>query len=454
MGFFSIFFKKFKCSGPRNTRIPAHKNHIPAPSNAKKYFRAIVLLLDDEQVSIDIPSKALGVYLQNKLNSWLEIDPAEASYFGLAYLDHQGIKNWLDPSKKVKKQIGKTGTIILNFRVRFYPSEPSNLKCDYTRYQVFLQVKQDLQSSLRLGNSTLTVCAELAALSLQSEFGDFINNEETCKNIQELRFIPEERYDNDPEVQDMNFDYAIFEYYRDNCKGRTPERAEKEYLSKAKWLDMYGVDLYEVTSNKDKKNYHFGITPEGICVYDSNMEKIGRFVWQNIKRLDFNRKKFYIDCAETLNSNDPLNPKEIIHKFIFFRESPRHTKTMWKSAISHHQFYRLDHAAKKAKEEKLIRTASGFIYHGKTQAQIHNIGGGGCSFGTVARMSSKNSTFTRRPSKRFSAKNRTFNVGKGTTRNEYLESINLIQKPLNVSYFWDFYYFADHLVDYSNRIYI
>lgn len=117
--------------------------HIPAPAGVKKHFKAVIVLLDGAEVSIDVPKTANGDYLFNKIIDYhREIPYSEAGYFGLQFMDQFSVPHWLDHTKKVKKQLKIGPPFTLHFRLKFYPSEPNLLKDDYTRYQVFLQVKQ------------------------------------------------------------------------------------------------------------------------------------------------------------------------------------------------------------------------------------------------------------------------------------------------------------------------
>ena len=98
----------------------------------------------------------------------MQLDLVEEDYFGLQFMDKNQVPHWLDKTKKIKKQIQgmlfrtsivrvfgldhhrrffskqKIGPPTFHFRVKFYTSEPINLGEELTRYQFFLQLKQDI----------------------------------------------------------------------------------------------------------------------------------------------------------------------------------------------------------------------------------------------------------------------------------------------------------------------
>ena len=52
------------------------------------------------------------------------------------------LTRWLDPNKPVRKQMRVKGVSMVNlqFRVKFYVTDPSRLQEEYTRYHLYLQV--------------------------------------------------------------------------------------------------------------------------------------------------------------------------------------------------------------------------------------------------------------------------------------------------------------------------
>ena len=431
---FALLRRTFRRKKPFNYKssFPESIDHIRAPPKTKKSFRAIIQLLDDRTITIDIPKKALGLYVETKINQFIDIFDAENSYFGLQFTDHNNIRHWLDSSKQVRKQVDVGPPYTLHFRVRFYPSDPMELKDEYTIYQVFLQVKQDMLSKARLGNAPLSVASEMSALSLQSELGDYIKTEHTPYLISQFHFLPEDR-------QTEEFELEVLDNFK-KLSGQKPSQVERKFLNQARWLEFYGCDLHEVISKKKLENcYKFGLQPHGILLYEipnsanssnsksfetskiihdtENMEKVGLFPWKDIKRLDFKRKNIYLDMiAPKKNLNDP----EKIYNFVFHTHSPKHTKHLWKSAISTHQFYKLSHVSNQQQDQnnKFIRTKSTFSYKGKTENQIKST-----NSSNFRRGDSRRSEFTRRSSKRYKGR-ASFHAGAGVSRKEYLHNLN------------------------------
>lgn len=101
------------------------------------------------------------------------LDLIEKDYFGLQFTDPNNVKHWLDPTKTIKKQVKIGPPYTLHLKVKFYSSEPNTLREELTRYQFFLQLKQDIVTG-RLEVPEPTIY-ELCALSLQCKLTNNLN---------------------------------------------------------------------------------------------------------------------------------------------------------------------------------------------------------------------------------------------------------------------------------------
>ena len=76
------------------------------------------------------------------------LDLVEKEFFGLQFMDTNNVPHWIDPTKKVRKQVQVGPPFTLHFRVKFYAAEPQKLKEELTRYHFFLQIKAGMSGLL------------------------------------------------------------------------------------------------------------------------------------------------------------------------------------------------------------------------------------------------------------------------------------------------------------------
>ncbi|XP_053142902.1 band 4.1-like protein 2 isoform X6 [Hemicordylus capensis] len=303
-----------------------------------------VVLLDGTEYSCDVEKKAKGQVLFDKVCDHLNI--LEKDYFGLLYQDNSDQKNWLDPSKEIKRQI-RNLSWLFTFNVKFYPPDPSQLTEDITRYFLCLQLRQDIASG-RLPCSFVTH-ALLGSFTLQAELGDYDPEEHNSDYIGEFQFAPNQTKEMEEKVVELHKTH----------RGLTPAQADFQFLENAKKLSMYGVDLHHA-KDSEGVDITLGVCANGLLIYKDRL-RINRFAWPKILKISYKRSNFYIKVR-------PTELEQFESTIGFKLPNHRAAKRLWKVCVEHHTFYRLV-SPEQPPKAKFLTLGSKFRYSGRTQTQ-------------------------------------------------------------------------------------
>ncbi|XP_029865032.1 band 4.1-like protein 1 isoform X14 [Aquila chrysaetos chrysaetos] len=302
-----------------------------------------VTLLDASEYECEVEKHARGQVLFDMVCEHLNL--LEKDYFGLTFCDSDSQKNWLDPSKEIKKQI-RSGPWNFAFTVKFYPPDPAQLTEDITRYYLCLQLRADIITG-RLPCSFVTH-ALLGSYAVQAELGDYDAEEHMGNYVSELRFAPNQTRELEERIMELHKTY----------RGMTPGEAEIHFLENAKKLSMYGVDLHHA-KDSEGIDIMLGVCANGLLIYRDRL-RINRFAWPKILKISYKRSNFYIKIR-------PGEYEQFESTIGFKLPNHRSAKRLWKVCIEHHTFFRL--VSPEPPPKGFLVMGSKFRYSGRTQAQ-------------------------------------------------------------------------------------
>uniref|UniRef100_UPI00358FA527 protein 4.1-like isoform X2 n=1 Tax=Myxine glutinosa TaxID=7769 RepID=UPI00358FA527 len=321
-------------------KLPKSPQKVRKPKNVP----CNVLLLDGNTFDSITEKNARGQEVFDLVCEHLNL--LEKDYFGLTYRDSSDQKNWLDPTKEIKKQI-RNVSWQLSFSAKFYPPDPSQLTEDITRYYLCLQLRDDIMKG-RLPCSFVTH-ALLGSYTVQAELGDYDPEEHGPDYVADFRFAPSQTRELEDKVVELHKTH----------RGMSPAEADLHFLENAKKLSMYGVDLHHA-KDSEAVDIMLGVCANGLLIYRDRL-RINRFAWPKILKISYKRSNFYIKIR-------PGEFEQFESTIGFKLPNHKAAKRLWKVCVEHHTFFRLV-SPEPAPRGRFLTLGSKFRYSGRTQAQ-------------------------------------------------------------------------------------
>ncbi|XP_019949005.2 tyrosine-protein phosphatase non-receptor type 3 [Paralichthys olivaceus] len=313
---------------------------------------------DEGVVLLDQVCNHLG--LQERQLFSLQIRESSTAIASITANTHS--PRWLEPEKPFKKQIkGLASPFYLNFRVRFFISDPNSLQHEQTRHLYFLQIRSDIREG-RL-QCPLSAAVVLASYAVQSEMGDHCLTRPPGY-LSKCHFIPEQDEDFLCKVEDLHPQH----------KGLKQSEAELCFLNTARTMELYGVELH-AAMDVNNTPLMVGLASSGVAIF-CNMICSSFFPWVNIIKISFKRKRFLIHLKCKHGETQDCEVSLIL-------PCPKTCKILWRSCVDHHSFFSSNRSTPKLNNStvqsytKLITQHLGFS-NSKTESGpvCHRVVGG------------------------------------------------------------------------------
>ncbi|XP_067827386.1 FERM domain-containing protein 5 isoform X2 [Heptranchias perlo] len=316
--------------------------------NLDRELDCTVRLLDDSEYLCTIQRDAKGHYLIDLLGHHMNL--LEKDYFGIRFVDPDKQRHWLDISKSIIKQMKSQPPYTMCFRVKFYPTDPSALKEEITRYLVFLQIKRDLYHGRLLCKTS--DAALLAAYILQAEIGDYDAGKHPEGYSSKFQFFPK---------HSEKLERKIAEIHKAELSGQSPDTAELNFLKKAQSLETYGVDPHPCKDVSGNAAF-LAFTPYGFVVLQGN-KRIHFIKWTEVSKMKFEGKTFNLYATQKGESKIILT---------YFAPTLEACKHLWKCGVENQAFYKFEKSSqvRTVSSSNLFFKGSRFRYSGRVAKEV------------------------------------------------------------------------------------
>nr|XP_032809350.1 FERM domain-containing protein 5-like isoform X2 [Petromyzon marinus] len=298
-------------------RLPGAAKAQQQQQHQSSEIQCTVRLLDNSELICFIQRDAKGRFLMDHVCNHLDL--LERDYFGIRFVDPDKQRHWLDPKKSIVRQMKCQPPFTMCFRVKFYPQEPSKVREEITRYQLYLQIKRDVVHGRLL--CPTSEAAWLGACILQAELGDYNPLDHHDGYVSAMQLFPR---------LSQKLEARVAEIHRHELRGQTPAVAEINFLIRAQGLDTYTVDPHPC-KDPSGATVFLGFTPAGFVGFQGN-KRVQLLKWMDVGKLKYEGKSFYIHGVQ--------NRKKTV--LTYHAPTPSACKHLWKCGVENQAFYKFE----------------------------------------------------------------------------------------------------------------
>ncbi|XP_039285435.1 protein expanded [Nilaparvata lugens] len=299
-----------------STSAPVESCTAVSPSTPNTRFAAVHLLTNQSLYFCVEPKTRTRELYKQTCQHLAGKGMIDTKLFGLAILS-DGEYLFADPDYKLSKYAPKSWRsssthgldnngkplLVLHFRVQFYVESPLLLSDEVSRHHYYRQLRQNVaERGLVHAGSSEEALYLLAGLALQADQGDYTpaptpTTAPPTTYFQPNDYFPQQMVKSGNESRLVQMAIGA---HRAN-RGLSRADAEVHYIREASSADTsplpHASHLYRLRYKKQEANcVLLSICTQGIQLYEENSSKSlnGTFLWNDIEKLYFDRKKFEI----------------------------------------------------------------------------------------------------------------------------------------------------------------
>eukprot|EP00051_Salpingoeca_urceolata_P001249 m.39564 g.39564 ORF g.39564 m.39564 type:complete len:1241 (+) comp11285_c0_seq1:36-3758(+) len=289
------------------TVLPAFLKKAAAAGKAKRASKGqptlcLIRLLDGRTLQLYAEPNTTGQNFLDQICGML--NAMEQYYFGLLFLDHKGDPDWIDLEKKIlKHEFPKSDHLELEFRIRFYPMDVTQVLQYVTLYQCFLAAKHSIVcGELDVSNKDAML---LASLALQAQRGDCDVADVTAEALAGEQLLPNKNMDAiaqesqvPPHNRSLFFAEEVFRVWG-TLGGILRHLAVLKYMQIVQKHPRFAMQYFDI-KNKKGTSLVMGVNPHGLYIYrlEKNSRPMVTFSWAECSELAFTEKKFTIEVHD------------------------------------------------------------------------------------------------------------------------------------------------------------